>query len=88
MWNEWGTEQKKRISYNEEKKNSENKLRKQQQHRDWNEDLPGKEDGQNFAAWQKTEVRQPAENSVSIQLWWDLENLNQDYSDWEKKYKE
>lgn len=62
MWNEWGTEQKKRISYNEEKKNSENKLRKQQQHRDWNEDLPGKEDGQN------TEVRQPAENSVSIQL--------------------
>lgn len=87
MWNEWGTEQKKRISYNEEKKNSENKLRKQQQHRDWNEDLPGKEDGKSFAAWQKTEVRQPAENSVSIQLWWDPENLNQDYSDWEKKCK-
>lgn len=82
MWNEWGTEQKKRVSYNVEKKNSENKLRKQQQHRDWNEDLPGKEDGQ------KTEVRQPAENSVSIQLWWDPENLNQDYSDWEKKYKQ
>lgn len=61
MWNEWGPEQKKRISYDQEKKNSENKLRKPQQHRDWNE-----EDGQNFAAWQKTEVRQLAENSVSI----------------------
>lgn len=61
-WNEWGNwaEQRHKLSYDKEKKKSEQRWRKQQSlpGRNRNADLGGvggrEDDGRNFAAWQKT----------------------------------